>query len=125
MAKILIVEDYPDLSESLKLYFVLQGHDAKCAPNGREALLEVLDQCPDVILLDLSMPVMDGPTFLETIRSKLRQSSLPVVVLTALADGPGHDLVRDLGVNAVLTKGRATPVEILLALEAACARHPV
>ncbi len=124
MAKILIVEDYPDLSESLKFYFVLQGHEVTCAPNGREALLHVLDQCPDVVLLDLSMPAMDGPTFLETLRLKLRQNALPVVVLTGLPDGPETDRVRNHGVNAVLLKGRATPVEILQALEAACGAQP-
>jgi CheY-like chemotaxis protein len=124
MAKILIVDDNPDASETLALFFRNAGHEVTCVPNGREALFTVLAQTPDVILLDLMLPVMDGPSFLEVIRSYLRISSLPVVVLTGLADSPMVDRVQSLKVNAVLTKTKATPEEVLKALEEAIVRLP-
>lgn len=124
MAKILIVDDEHDTGESLRKFLQHSGHETTCVPNGREALVSVLTASPDVILLDLLMPEMDGPSFLEVIRSYLRLQSLPVVVLTALADSPMIDRVQHLKVNAVLIKGKASPEEIKHALEEAAVRAP-
>ena len=67
---------------------------------------------------------MDGPTFLEVLRSYLRLQSLPVVVLTTLTDSPMIDRVQHLKVNSVLVKGRASPEDIQRALEEAAVRAP-
>src|SRR5437868_5941207 len=82
MANILIVDDDADARESLAVLLRDSGHTATCVPNGREALARVLADVPDVVLLDLLMPDMDGPSFLEVVRSYLRIQSLPVVVFT-------------------------------------------
>ena len=124
VAKILIVDDSEDARESLAIYFRAAGHDVQCVPNGREALSLVLANLPDVILLDLLMPEMDGPSFLEVVRSYLRIQSLPVVVLTGLADSPMIDRARALKVNSILIKGKATPDEVLKAVEEALIRYP-
>jgi len=124
MAKILIVDDNVDSSETLALFFRNAGHEVTCAHNGRDALTVVLTQTPEVILLDLALPEMDGPSFLEVVRSYLRISSLPVVVLTGLADSPMIDRVQALKVNSVLVKTKASPDDILKALEEALIRHP-
>ena len=124
MAKILIVDDIPDSADTLAMFLQRAGHDVSCVPNGREALVSVLAAVPDVILLDMLMPEMDGPTFLEIIRSYLRLQSLPVVVLTGIPDSPMVDRVQHLKVNAVLIKGKATPDEVKRALEEAAIRAP-
>jgi two-component system, sensor histidine kinase and response regulator len=124
MAKVLIVDDSDDSCESLALYVRGRGHEVTCAPNGREALSIVLASPPDVILLDLIMPEMDGPSFLEVVRSYLRIQSLPVVVPTGLADSPMIERTRSLKVNSILVKGKATPDEVLKALEEALIRYP-
>src|SRR5687767_5059749 len=124
MAKILIVEDHPDTGESLAKVFQHSGHEVTCVPNGREALAQVIQNIPDVVLLDLMMPEMDGPSFLEVVRSYLRLQSLPVVVLTGLAESPMVERAQFLKVNSVLIKGKATPEEIKRALEEAAVRHP-
>jgi len=124
MAMILIVDDSADASESLAVFFRNVGHDVTCVPNGRDALTSVLSNVPDVILLDLMLPEMDGPSFLEVVRSYLRIQGLPVVVLTGLTDSPMIDRVQALKVNSVLVKGKATPDEILKAIEEALIRHP-
>lgn len=124
MAKILIVDDSADLAASLKLHFETFGHEVQCAVNGRDALTLVLTQTPDVILLDLVMPEMDGPSLLEVIRSYLRIQALPVVVFTGLTDSPMIERIRTLHVNSILQKAKATPDEILHALEEACGRFP-
>jgi CheY-like chemotaxis protein len=119
---ILIVDDNHDDCECLAAFFREAGHEVACAPNGRVALTQVLAKTPDVILLDLVMPEMDGPSFLEVVRSYLRISTIPVVVVTGLSDSPKAERIKSLQVSSILVKSKATPVEILVALErAACA----
>lgn len=124
MANIMIIDDNMDAQESLALCIKNAGHKVTCVPNGRDALSLVLKQLPDAVLLDLMLPEMDGPSFLEVVRSYLRIQSLPVVVLTGLAESPMIDRVRALKVNSILIKGKATPDAILKALEEAIARVP-
>jgi CheY-like chemotaxis protein len=124
MARILLVDDHPDLGEGLAKLFGQAGHEVVVVPDGREALMQVLQQMPDVVLLDLFMPEMDGPSFLEVVRSYLRLQALPVVVLTAFTDSPMIDRVRLLKVNAILAKGKASPSDILKALEEAIVQIP-
>jgi CheY-like chemotaxis protein len=100
------------------------GHTVSCVPNGREALTQVLTDLPDVVVLDLMMPKMDGPSFLEVVRSYLRIQSLPVVVLTALTESPMIDRAKALSVNSILIKGKATPDAIHQAIDEAVVRYP-
>ena len=83
-----------------------------------------LHETPDIVVLDLMMPEMDGASFLEVVRSYLRIQSLPVVVLTALTDSPMIERVQALKVNSVLLKGKAQPEDILKAIEEALVRMP-
>ena len=124
MATILIVDDSPDNSEALGKFLEASGHEVACVPNGREALASVIQQPPDVVLLDLLMPEMDGPSFLEVVRSYLRLQALPVVVLTGLTESPMVERAQTLKVNSVLVKGKASPEEILQALQEAIVRMP-
>lgn len=124
MARILIVDDELDSGKTFTAILNKAGHVASHVTNGKEALIEVISSPPDVVLLDLMMPEMDGPSFLEVVRSYLRLQSLPVVVLTALGDSPLVDRVQHLKVNAVLIKGKASPDAIVKALEEAVGRAP-
>jgi CheY-like chemotaxis protein len=124
MAKILVVDDDRDAGETAVKLFQTAGHEAIYAPNGKEALSHVLQALPDVVLLDLAMPEMDGTSFLEVVRSYLRLQSLPVVVLTGLADSPMVMRAQALRVNSVLVKGKASVEEILHAVQEAVARMP-
>ncbi len=98
---VLIVEDDADLREMMAQLLTLEGYAAATAANGQEAL-EYLHsgRRPDVILLDLMMPVMDGWEFRRRQRGEEQLSELPVVVLSALDQGRA----RDIGANAVLKK---------------------
>ena len=115
----MIVEDHPDQSEPLARFLQKCGHDTRCYPNGREALSALMQEKCDCVILDLLMPEMDGPTFLETIRSYLRLRAIPVIVLSALRDSLLLDKVRGQNVNAVLLKGSTTFEEIKRALDEA------
>ena len=76
------------------------------------------------MLIDLLMPEMDGPSFLEVVRSYLRLQSLPAVIITGLSESPMVDHARFLKVNSILVKGKASPDEIIRAIEEAVIRVP-
>src|SRR4051812_11768207 len=119
MAKILFVDDQPDLAATAVKYLEQHGHSVTVLPNGKEALATVLEELPDLVILDLMMPEMDGTSFLEVVRSYLRLQSLPVVVLTGLADSPMIDRAQSLKVNSVLIKGKAGLEDIKHAVDEA------
>ena|SRR5436190_2808276 len=121
---VLIVDDSVDSAQTLAKLLEVAGHTSAIASNGKEALASVIASLPDVIVLDLIMPEMDGANFLEVVRSYLRLQPLPVVVVTGAPDSPMVDRVQALKVNSVLLKGKASPEEIVKAIEEAATRAP-
>ena len=83
--KILIVEDEQSLRMSLQDTFSAEGFEVFAASNGEEGLKLALEKSPDIILLDLLMPKMDGMTMLRKIRSENAWGkNVPVIILTNL-----------------------------------------
>jgi CheY-like chemotaxis protein len=124
VAYLLIVDDDADGREALCQVLVKSGHEVGCLANGRDALRSILDRLPDLVILDLFMPEMDGGGLLEILRSYMRLQSLPVVVLTGLPDSPFVERVRHLKVNSILVKGKATFDDILQAVRQELHRVP-
>jgi DNA-binding response OmpR family regulator len=85
MATILVVDDEPDIRSLVQLNLELDGHQVVTASNGAEALELIADEVPDLMLLDVQMPEVDGWTVLETIKaaSDLDVNRIPVLMLTA------------------------------------------
>src|SRR3954464_10965743 len=85
MATILVVDDEPDIRTLVQLNLELDGHRVVTAANGAEALELIAYEVPDLMLLDLMMPEVDGWTVLETIKAAtdLDVNRIPVVMLTA------------------------------------------
>jgi CheY-like chemotaxis protein len=83
--KVLVVEDDPDLAALEAELFEEHGHRVEVANNGREALAAVERAAPDVILLDMKMPVMSGREFVDEYR-RAQPSPAPIVVVTAADD---------------------------------------
>jgi CheY-like chemotaxis protein len=124
MPYVMIVDDVIDSCEALAKFLERAGYRVRCVPNGREALADIIRDTPDVVILDLMMPVMDGPTLLEILRLYLRLQTLPVIVLTGIPDSPLVERVRNAGVNAILVKGKATFQDIERAVREASHRLP-
>ena len=82
--RILIVDDDPDLREFLQLMLTSMGFEVTSAANGREALAAMDGHDPDLILLDMKMPVMNGWEFCRALED--RDARPPIVVLTAAPD---------------------------------------
>jgi CheY-like chemotaxis protein len=118
MAAVLVVDDDPDGCEAVMRALRKSGKAVRTAPNGREALAALIDAAtPDVVVLDVRMPEMDGLQFLEVIRSYLRWSHLPVVLLTAFADPAVLERVEELGVKHVFVKANYQMSELLACVE--------
>jgi CheY-like chemotaxis protein len=101
-ANILIVEDDPDILSSLAEAIREEGFEVETACNGYQALTRLETQLPDLIFLDLMMPLMDGWKFLEVARGRFPAWRAPVVLLSAV-----HNLTeeaRRLGVTEFLSK---------------------
>ncbi|MGQ9549573.1 MAG: response regulator transcription factor [Roseiflexus sp.] len=92
---ILVVDDEPRMINFMRMNLELEGCRVISASNGREALEKVRNEMPDVVLLDIMMPVMDG---FETLRRLRQASSVPVLVLTAKDNE--EDRVRGLELGA-------------------------
>lgn len=83
---ILIVEDDLDLLEVLAKKFTMEKFEVSQAPDGKLGLEEALRDHPDLILLDIVMPVMDGMTMLRKLRADSWGKDVPVILLTNLSD---------------------------------------
>ena len=89
---VLIVDDEPDIRAALSVQLEDSGYGTWEAENGQQAVDMAVKHLPDVILLDLMMPVMSGLKALQLIRADPRTSSIPVIVLSALG---AHDVLND------------------------------
>ena len=100
--RILVVEDDELLRETLSEVLSDEGHDVRAAANGADALHQLDRHQPDLIVLDLMMPVMDGFAFREAQRSRGVALEVPLLVLSAVRDldAAGHRL----GAAAWMTK---------------------
>jgi signal transduction histidine kinase/DNA-binding response OmpR family regulator len=109
----LIVEDDDATRSLLRRVLTDDGWEVAEADNGATALQQVAKQCPDLILLDLMMPVMDGFDFLAEFRKRRQRSSIPIIVITA-KDLTAQDRLRLNGdVVRILQKGAQTNDELL------------
>jgi CheY-like chemotaxis protein len=87
-ATVLVVDDDTDTVETMRDILREEGHVVVCAHNGREALEEMRAEKPDLVLLDLEMPEMDGRSFLQAVREDPQLANVQVVVLSGADDTP-------------------------------------
>jgi CheY-like chemotaxis protein len=102
--RVLIVDDYPDAREMYSEYLQFSGFDVVEATNGMEALQRAVDTEPDIILMDLSLPVMDGWEATRRLKADKRTASIPVVALTGHALAGISEGARKAGCDAFVTK---------------------
>ncbi len=113
MKNILIVEDEVDLLKVYSLLFKMQKFKVYEASNGREGLKQLDKVKPDIIILDVLMPVMGGLEFLEKANLKERFPSTKVLVLSNLSDPDTLDRIGELGADKYMLKASVAPTELV------------
>jgi two-component system, cell cycle response regulator DivK len=101
---VLLVDDYVDAREMYAKYLVFSGFDVVHASTGVEAIDRARERRPDVILMDLSLPVMDGWEATRRLKADKRTASIPVVALTGHALAGISDGAKKAGCDAFVTK---------------------
>lgn len=102
--RVLLVDDYPDAREMYSEYLDFSGFDVIEAANGIEALQRAIDGRPDIILMDLSLPIMDGWEATRRLKSEARTADIPVVAITGHAIAGVSEGAKEAGCAAFVTK---------------------
>lgn len=118
MSTVLVVEDDPQIARALSINLRARGYRVEAARNGREALDAAAHAHPDVILLDLGLPDIDGVTVIEGIRG---WSTVPIIVVSARHESASKIAGLDAGADDYITKPFAMD-ELLARLRAAIRR---
>lgn len=101
---VLVVDDYADAREMYAEYLEFSGYRTAQAKNGLEALDQAFALTPDVILMDLSLPVMDGWEATRRLKNDVRTKDIPVVALTGHALEGHSESAKEAGCDAFLAK---------------------
>jgi len=101
---ILVVDDQADNRDLLNTFLSSRGYGVVEACNGMEAIKAATKECPDLIIMDLSMPVMDGFNAVRVLREIPETSTVPVVACTAYDTATHREQALSVGFNEVLSK---------------------
>ena len=104
MSRVLVVDDEPDVLLLCRLNLEQRGHEVLEAPNGQVALELAKDRMPDIVILDLMLPGIDGYEVLRALRADPDTAGVRVLVLTAKSLRADRERSHDLGAAAFLTK---------------------
>ena len=113
MPKILLVEDNEMSRDMLSRRLVRKGYDVVTALDGLQCVAMALSEAPDLILMDMSLPIMDGQTATRVLKAKEETREIPVIALTALAMVGDRENAIAAGCDVYDTK----PVELSRLLE--------
>ena len=102
--RVLLVDDEPELIRALSVRLTASGFTCATAKNGEEGLAKVQEARPDLIIVDLLMPEMDGYEMCRRLKSDRQTASIPVLVLTAVPERSVEQHLHDLGSARVLHK---------------------
>ncbi|MEI6850684.1 MAG: response regulator [Candidatus Saccharibacteria bacterium] len=113
MTKIAIIEDDPVISQMYRTKFEADGFDVQMANNGERGVALVEKFLPDIILLDLQMPEMNGAEALEIIRKNDWGKNIPVIILTNMGEEESPKRIRELGIHSYIVKANLTPSQVV------------
>lgn len=113
MTRIAIIEDDSVISQMYRMKFEADGFDVQVANNGRDGVALVEEFSPDILLLDIQMPIMNGDEALKEIRSKDWGKTVPVLILTNLGEEEAPKDIRSLGIESYIVKADLTPRQVV------------
>ncbi|HEY5667990.1 MAG TPA: response regulator [Candidatus Saccharimonadales bacterium] len=123
MKKVLLVEDDLPYRKIYTLKFEASGYQVDTAADGLEALAKLKSNLPDIALVDLLMPKMDGFQLIDKVKKDPKLCKIPIVVLTNLATADDAQKVIREGVEDVLVKSNVEPNAIVARVDEILAMH--
>ena len=102
--KILVVDDEPTIVRLMEFILARQGHEMQVAVNGEEALEKIRAHAPDLVLLDIMMPRIDGYEVARAVRADPATAGLPIIMLSAKAQEEDIRKGVEIGVDEYITK---------------------
>jgi DNA-binding response OmpR family regulator len=111
--KVLIIEDDGYISDMYKIKFKSENFDTIIASDGIEGMKYLEKEMPDIILLDIVMPQIDGFNVLKMIKKEKRLDNIPVILLTNLSQKENIERGFELGANGYIIKAHFTPSEVV------------
>lgn len=122
-ASVLLVDDEPHILDVFSSYLMFCGFQVTTAHDGEEALKALHETLPDIVVLDIRMPVMDGWAVCKRIKSSPQTAHLPVIFLSAFDQAVDHERACSLGVQGYLAKP-CEPAELVNQI-CRCLRLPI
>lgn len=113
MTKIAIIEDDPVINQMYRMKFEADDFEVQVAENGEHGVSLVESFAPDLILLDLQMPHMNGAEALTQIRAHDWGKSIPVIILTNLGEEEAPKSLRAMGIHSYIVKADLTPRQVV------------
>jgi DNA-binding response OmpR family regulator len=113
MTKIAIIEDDPTINQMYRMKFEANGFDVQLANDGERGVALAKAFKPDLILLDMQMPTMNGLEALSEIRSNDWGKQIPVIILTNMGEEESPKELRDLGIESYIVKADLTPSQVV------------
>lgn len=110
--KIAIIEDDDVIAQMYRMKFANEGFDVQVASNGKIGVALCEEMQPDMILLDIKMPVMSGEEALAKIRQASWGKNIPVIVLTNLGEEEAPQRLKQLGIYSYIVKADLTPSQV-------------
>lgn len=110
--KILVVDDEMDISKTLAEHFKRKGYEVATAYDGEEGIAKAKEFLPDIILLDILMPVMDGISALKQLKSDSSTANIPVIMLTNLDTQDKVAGAMEAGTTHYLVKSDYSPEDL-------------
>ncbi|MBL4613343.1 MAG: response regulator [Magnetovibrio sp.] len=104
MAKILVIDDDPDIRDLLLTYLKDKGHLVFAAEDGAHGIGMVAQRQPDMVILDVDMPVLDGHSTMRVLKGDPQMAGIPVIVLTAHVNDDTQQTMRRAGCAGFLSK---------------------
>lgn len=113
MTKIAIIEDDPVINQMYRMKFEADGFEVQVAENGEHGVALVESFTPDIILLDLQMPHMNGVDALSQIRAHDWGKNIPVIILTNLGEEEAPKSLHAMGIHSYIVKADLTPRQVV------------
>lgn len=112
MSKIAIIEDDTAISQMYRIKFEAEGYEVETAENGKIGLDLIKNFKPDLILLDLMMPEMDGEEMLKQLRKESWGKDAKVIILTNMGESEAPASIKEMNVEAFILKANMTPRQV-------------